>query len=232
MQRDWRSWGVLIQDHHEGYISWAEFERNQNLIADNANGKRFMSRGAIRRGEALLPGLLRCAPCAAEASCPLQRRSAAAINASAPSINSRRRRCIIFSGMRVDRDAVPRRCSTGSSPWAWKRHSAAIEARSQQRSEKQDQLEFALRQARYEAARAQRQYDAIDPENRLVAGELERRWNERLVAVRNLEVEIDQLDAERSRSSPAPDRERLMALGRDLAAGLGSPGPRRRRARR
>jgi DNA invertase Pin-like site-specific DNA recombinase len=63
MQRDWRSWEVLIRDHHEGYISWAEFERNQQLIADNANGKRFLSRGAVRPGEALLPGLLRCARC-------------------------------------------------------------------------------------------------------------------------------------------------------------------------
>src|SRR5215472_15168505 len=50
-------------NHHEGYISWAEFERNQQLIADNANGKRFLSRGAVRPGEALLPGLLRCARC-------------------------------------------------------------------------------------------------------------------------------------------------------------------------
>jgi hypothetical protein len=64
---------------------------------------------------------------------------------------------------------------------------AAIEERGQQRSAKKGQLELALQQARYEAARAQRQYDAADPENRLVAGELERRWNERLVAVRELE---------------------------------------------
>ena len=63
MQRDWRSWEVLIRDHHDGYISWAEFERNQQLIADNANGKRFLSRGAVRPREALLPGLLRCARC-------------------------------------------------------------------------------------------------------------------------------------------------------------------------
>ena len=48
----------------------------------------------------------------------------------------------------------------------------AIEARDQQRSEKKAQLELALQHARYEAARAQRQYDATDPENRLVAGEL------------------------------------------------------------
>jgi hypothetical protein len=57
------------------------------------------------------------------------------------------------------------------------------------------QLDFALRQARFKAARAHRQYDAIDPDNRLVAEELERRWNERLVAVRSLESEINQLDA-------------------------------------
>src|SRR5205085_11168767 len=70
MQRDWRSWEVLIRDHHEGYISWAEFERNQQLIADNANGKRFLSRGAVRPGEALLPGLLRCARCGKQLRVP------------------------------------------------------------------------------------------------------------------------------------------------------------------
>ena len=53
----------MIHDHHAGYITWAEFERNQHLIADNANGKSYMGRGSIRRGEALLPGLFRCARC-------------------------------------------------------------------------------------------------------------------------------------------------------------------------
>ena len=62
-RKDRGAWEVLIPDHHEGYIGWAEFERNQRLIADNANGKSFMSRGSIRRGEALLAGLLRCGHC-------------------------------------------------------------------------------------------------------------------------------------------------------------------------
>ncbi|MCK1520108.1 MULTISPECIES: recombinase family protein [unclassified Bradyrhizobium] len=53
----------MIRDHHEAYISSEEFERNQRLIADNANGKSYLGRGAIRRGEALLPGLFRCARC-------------------------------------------------------------------------------------------------------------------------------------------------------------------------
>jgi hypothetical protein len=56
-------WAVLLIDHHEGYLSWADYERNQRLIADNANGKGMMVRGAVRKGEALLVGLLRCGHC-------------------------------------------------------------------------------------------------------------------------------------------------------------------------
>ena len=119
MQRDWRSWGVLIQDHHEGYIPWTEFERNQRLIADNANGKRFMSRGAIRRGEALLSGLLRCARCGRKLHVRYSDGAAryqcvGAFNQLAAA------RCIIFSG-HAQTGWCPRRCSTASSPWAWKR---------------------------------------------------------------------------------------------------------------
>ena len=222
MQRDWRRWGVLIQDHHEGYIPWADFERNQRLIADNANGKRFMSRGAIRRGEALLAGLFRCARCGRKLHVRYsdgapRYQCVGAFNQLAAA------RCIIFSGMRPDR-MVSKEVLDRLQPLGVEAALAGIDARSQKRSEKRDQLEFALRQARYEAARAQRQYDAIDPDNRLVAGELERRWNERLVAVRQLEVEVDQLDAVTEQVLTSADRERLMSLGRDLAAAWDSPG--------
>ena len=175
-----------------GYIPWADFERNQHLIADNANGKRFMSRGAIRRGEALLAGLFRCARCGRKLHVRYsdgapRYQCVGAFNQLAAA------RCIIFSGMRPDR-MVSKEVLDRLQPLGVEAALAGVDARSQKRSEKRDQLEFALRQARYEAARAQRQYDAIDPDNRLVAGELERRWNERLVAVRQLEVEVDQLD--------------------------------------
>ena len=77
----------------------------------------------------------------------------------------------------------------------------------------------------------QRQYDATDPENRLVAGELERRWNERLVAVRDLELEIERLDADEAPALTEADREQLMTLGQDLARAWESPGttPERRK---
>ena len=61
LRRNWSDWEILIKDHHEGYITWAEFERNQQLIADNANGMSYLGRGSVRRGRALLPGLFRCA---------------------------------------------------------------------------------------------------------------------------------------------------------------------------
>src|SRR6202158_2414276 len=63
VRRPLAEWGVLLKDQHEGYISWAEFERNQRVIADNATGKGASVRGAVRRGELLLAGLLRCGHC-------------------------------------------------------------------------------------------------------------------------------------------------------------------------
>jgi DNA invertase Pin-like site-specific DNA recombinase len=63
VRRPREEWEVLLLDRHEGYLSWAEFERNQRLIADNANAKGLMARGSVRRGDALLAGLLRCGHC-------------------------------------------------------------------------------------------------------------------------------------------------------------------------
>ena len=221
MQRDWRSWETLIPQHHEGYISWAEFERNQQLIADNANGKRFMSRGAVRTGEALLPGLFRCARCGKKLHVrygqTYRYECVGAFNQLAAA------RCITFGGMRVDR-VLAEEALDRLQPLGVEAALAVVEARSQQRSDKKHQLELALQQARYEAARAQRQYDSADPENRLVAGELERRWNERLVAMRDLELEIDRLDADKAPALTAGDRERLMSLGQDLLQAWESPG--------
>ena len=222
MQRDWRHWEILLRDRHEGYVAWAEFERNQRLIADNANGKRFMSRGAVRPGEALLPGLFRCARCGKKLHVrygghTYRYECVGAFNQLAAA------RCITFGGMRVDR-ALAKEVLGRLQPLGLEAALAAIEARGRRRSEKEAQLELALQQARYEAVRVQRQFDAADPENRLVAGELERRWNERLAAVQSLELEIERLDAKTEPILSAVDRDRLLALGQDLARAWDNPG--------
>ena len=98
---------------------------------------------------------------------------------------------------------------------------AAIHAITQcehQSGEKQHQIELALEQARYEATRARRQYDTVDPDNRLVAGELERRWNTALAAVRALEEELEALLRQRPAAMSAEERRRLLQMGADLEA--------------
>ena len=150
---------------------------------------------AVRSGEALLPGLLRCARCGKKLHVRYgQTHRYECVGAFSHLAAAR---CITFGGMRIDR-MLAKEVLEKLQPLGVEAALAVIETRGRQRSDKKEQLELALQQARYEAVRAQRQYDAADPENRLVAGELERRWNACLVAARNLEVEIERLDADKA----------------------------------
>lgn len=224
-RRERSDWEVLIKDHHEGYITWDEFERNQRLIVDNANGKSFMSRGSVRRGEALLAGLLRCGHCGRKLHVAYSgtHRTVGRYHCRGSQMNHGGDPCISFGGLRVDR-AISAEVIARLQPLGVEAALAAMEARGRKQAEKLRHLELALEQARYEAARARRQYEAVDPDNRLVAGELERRWNERLLAVRALEYEREALLATPEATLSAADRERLLALGADLERAWDSPG--------
>lgn len=92
----------------------------------------------------------------------------------------------------------------------------AIDQRAIDDQTKRRQSELALEQARFEAARAQRQFDAVDPGNRLVTAELERRWNERLAQVASRQAELDAFDAQAPSSLTPQQREVLLRLGSDL----------------
>ena len=226
LRRNWKDWEVLIHDHHAGYLTWAEFERNQHLIADNANGKSYMGRGSIRRGEALLPGLLRCARCGRRLHVQYTgkggntQRYVCRGAFSAKAVDN----CIGFGGMRIDR-TVAQEVLDRLQPLGIEAALAAMQAHNERQSDKRQQIENAIQQAQYEAARARRQYDAVDPDNRLVAGELERRWNEKLVQLRDLEMQLDNLSqTEQTPALSAEDRARLMILGKDLAKAWNSPG--------
>ena len=92
----------------------------------------------------------------------------------------------------------------------------ALAAQTSETSAAQRQLELALQQARFSAAHARRQYDAVDPANRLVAGELERRWNEALQAVHRIDGEIAALEARKPAPLGEKERRHLLQLGADL----------------
>ena len=97
-------WEVLLPDHHEGYISWEEFERNQRLIADNANSKGLMARGSVRRGDALLAGLLRCGHCGRRLHVSYSGTAGYCVryHCRGAHLNHGTERCIAFGGLRVD----------------------------------------------------------------------------------------------------------------------------------
>ena len=177
------AWEVLILDHHEGYIGWTDFERNQRLISDNANGKSFMSRGSVRRGQALLAGLLRCGHCGRKLHVAYSGADGdvGRYHCRGGYLNHGGDRCISFGGMRIDR-AVGAEVIERLQPLGIQAALDALDERQAEDAEKRRQIELALEQARFEAARAQRQYDAVDPDNRLVAAGLEQRWNSRLLA--------------------------------------------------
>ena len=223
-RKDRADWAVLLVDHHEGYLSWSEYERNQRLIADNANGKGMMVRGAVRKGEALLAGLLRCGHCGRRllVSYNGANGDVGRYNCDASRSNPGADTCISFGALRVD-EAVGAEIVRLLQPLGVEAAVQAITECEQQSGEKQRQLELALEQARYEASRARRQYDTVDPGNRLVAGELERRWNAALTAVRAPEEELEALLRQRPAALSADERQRLLQMGADLQAAWHHP---------
>jgi excisionase family DNA binding protein len=210
-------WEVLIRDHHDGYISWQEYERNQSIIAGNANMKGAMVPGSVRNGGGLLVGLLRCGHCGRKLKVQHNglRGVARYICNDADINHATQQKCIAFGNMRVDA-AVSAEVLRVISPLALDAAFQLIADRERTGTERRRHSELAVEQARYEATRARRQYDAVDPDNRLVVSELERRWNECLAVVARLEEEIRNGRTEQPAALGDDERAALLALADDL----------------
>jgi DNA invertase Pin-like site-specific DNA recombinase len=209
-------WTALLRDHHEPYISWDLYERNQQLIAHNAQMKGLMVKGAVRRGPSLLPGLLRCGHCGRRLHV-----SYSGVGGYVPRyscrgarLNHGADRCISFGGLRVD-EAIGREVLRVLTPGAIEAACRIADSGVEERTAVRHAVELELREARYEAERARRQYDAVEPEHRLVATTLERRWNASLARVQEFEERLVTLVAEAERLA-VPDRRVLLRLAEDF----------------
>jgi DNA invertase Pin-like site-specific DNA recombinase len=215
VHRPMDKWDVLIKDHHAAYITWDEFERNLKAIANNATRmSSALTRGAAREGELLLSGLVRCGHCGRKLHVQYGGKLGR-YNCYGALKNQGTKRCISVSGLSIDA-AITKEVLRVLKPLGMEAAVKAIEAQSSETTVAGRQLELALQQARYEVAHARRQYDAVDPANRLVAGELERRWNETLQAVAKIEGDIAAMIARRPPPLREPERQQLIALGADL----------------
>src|SRR5207244_4865419 len=164
-----------------------------------------------------LAGLLRCGHCGRKLHVAYSgtNGSAGRYHCRGGQINHGGEPCISFGGVRVDR-AVGAEVIERLQPLGVEAALAVAEMRRIESAEKQRQIEFALEQARFEAARARRQYDAVDPDNRLVAGELERRWNERVATVAGLEEQITSWQDGQPRALRDDERSTLVAPADDF----------------
>lgn len=217
------AWNVLLRDHHPGYISWEQYERNQVMIAANAYMKSRMQAKAGRGGQALLAGLIRCRRCGRmlHVSYGGPRNPGIRYSCVGANINHGESRCIAFGGVRVD-EVVSREVLDAIQGNAVQAALEAIEQLRQQHQEQRKALQLAIDQARYEARLAARRYEAVDPDNRLVASELETRWNVTLQKTRELEDKLLEFDRG-NQLAPMPSKELLMSLAQDLPAVWNSP---------
>lgn len=222
-RRERETWNVLIRDHHEGYLSWAEFEENQIMIGENAHMQKRAERKAARGGRALLTGLARCGACG---------RMMRVFYGSRPSHAHRYQcrgddahvgsgLCIGIGGGRVDR-AIAAAILEAVSDRAVEAALLAADIAAQAGAETGRVIERELEAARYEVGIAARRHELVDPAKRHVARELEARWNTALERV----VALEQRLAERNRAvyaAPAVDRDALLALARDLPTVWNAP---------
>ena len=204
-------WLALIPGAHEGYVSWEEFERIAGAIRENTQGA-----GAVKNGPALLTGLLRCSRCGRKLTVRYTGSGHDVLRYSCVRgwLDNGEPRCIAFGGISVD-EAISREVLRVVQPAAIEASVLASQELGRQQDDILDALHRDVEAARYAAERAQRQYDASDPENRLVTAELERRWNVALQHVREIEERIEQHGAAAD-ASPAASLEELYQLSQQL----------------
>jgi excisionase family DNA binding protein len=211
-------WAVLILDHHEGYIVWPEYLKNQERLAQNRNALGEAVPGAARGGKGLLAGLVRCGHCGRKMRVRYSGRRRTTVVyyycVAAEREQVGKQLCHIFGGVTVEQ-AVVDAVLEALGPLRLEALREATERLQTQRAEKRQHMALELERARYEADRCARQYHTVEPENRLVARTLERRWNEALEYVRALEEEYAELVGAREMLSPE-EHEQLRCLALDL----------------
>jgi len=210
-------WGVLLTEHHEGFIDWATYEKNKQRLANNTRPGPHEAGGALREGAALLQGLATCGHCGRRLKVYYQG------NNSTPGyhcpghtlVDGRAHYCMRVGGGRID-DAVAKVFLDAIAP-------AGIEAAFETEVNIEADHDAALKQwrlqverARYEAERAERQFKAVEPENRLVARGLETEWEKRLRDLASADAELARREQQRPRTLTLEQRETIAALGDDL----------------
>jgi DNA invertase Pin-like site-specific DNA recombinase len=218
-------WAVLIPDHHPGFIDWATYEANTARLRQNWRAPHGSGGGAPREGAALLQGRLRCGKCSrlmqtgysgTKGNCPRY------LCARAKQLYGGEKGCQSLGGRRLENRILEEMFAV-LEPAALTATAQALADAERSHTATLRAFELSVERARYEAERARRQYDAVEPENRLVARTLERALEAKLAAQR--QAEHDLLAARARRPVRLTDHELawLSQAGADIRAVFNAP---------
>jgi DNA invertase Pin-like site-specific DNA recombinase len=205
---------VLLQDRLPAYISWDQYMKNQERLKQNRS--LLETRGMPKRGEALLQGLVVCGKCGLRMASRYKADKRPSYYCGEHSRSPMSEYCGHIAAATLD-DLVAREVLRALEPAALDLSLRAIENVEQERKRLHDQWRQALERAGQEVARAERQYQAVEPENRLVARTLEARWEDALKKQRQVEEEYHRFLAKLPASVGAADRERIKSLSGSIA---------------
>src|SRR5438445_4684115 len=212
-------WRVSLKEHHEGYITLEEFFKNQERLEKNrTNGEETLLAGPAREGLALLQGLLLCGTCGHALTvrytgdggmypCYLCNRLRRDGSAS--------KDCMSFRCDLLDA-AIAEEVLKALQPAEIELALAALQELESRDRTISRQWQMRLERAEYEAALAERRYQEVDPSQRLVAGTLERRWNDALLQLEEIKKQATEFQRQEARVATSEQKAKVLALARDL----------------
>jgi excisionase family DNA binding protein len=209
IERPRTEWPVLIHDHHDGYLGWADYLANEARLAANRTNA-----GARppREGSALCQGIIACGSCGKPMRTNYHTDQRPSYECSSRADRLTTPNCRSVAASTVD-DAVAERLLEALNPNEIALALAAADEVADRHQRVGRAAELAVERARYQADRAERAFHAVEPDNRLVARSLETRWEAKLAAL--LEAE-QTLEAARDTLPPLPGRPELEKLAADL----------------
>ncbi len=210
-------WSVLLPEHHPGFIDWATFQANQARIDTNIHPQPHQAGGAVREGAALLQGLATCGKCGRRLHTHYRgRNSSPGYHCSGKDIvQGRGVYCLNVGGVQIDQAVVEAFLRT-VTPASVEATQLAIQQLEADQDAALGQWRLAVERARYQAERAERQYRAVEPENRLVARGLETEWEKRLRDLAAAEAELQRREQQRPRALSLEEKNKIQSLGSDL----------------
>lgn len=205
-------WEVLIKDHHPAYISWSQYERNVRQLQANTA----QSVGVVRKGAALLSGLLICGRCGLRMA-PHYSNQVGQYRYSCDrmKIDYGGAACQSLSGLPLDA-YVTAQIFKALQPAALEISLAAAEDQAAERQKQQKYWLQRLERAHIDTERAARQYNAVEPENRLVARTLERKWEETMNAELELKTQYEQFLLKQPSVLSEEERAAIQQLAQDI----------------